>query len=554
MNKYIEIFCKNNKKKALIPFGKSLSEVYDDLKIELPYAVVAARVNNKIESLSYSLYRNKTIEFIDLSNESGMRVYVRSLVFVLFKAIIDLIPNGRLRVEHPVSKGYYCEITSNGEKISLEQLAEIKHRMRRIISQDIHYVSEDKPTSEAIEVFSKHEKQDNVDLLKTYKNYYTEYHTLDGLPDFYSGALLPSTGYLSIFDILPYLDGFLLQVPKRNHPVILEDIIVQDKLAGVFADHYKWCRIMGINNIGDFNSIDKCNLGDFIKVTEALHEKQISKTADFIANQQAKIKMVLVSGPSSSGKTTFTKRLSVQLMASGIKPLSLSLDNYFVDREKTPLDEKGEYDFESLYALDIEHFNEQLNQLLLGEEVRLPTFNFETGKREFKGNRLCLLPENILIIEGIHALNPTLTANIAEDVKYKIYVSALTTLSLNDHNWIPTTDTRILRRLIRDYKYRGYSAIDTLMRWSSVRKGEEKWIFPFQENADAMFNSSLIFELAALKKQAEPILLEVHHDSEAYPEAHRLLKLLQYFKPIPYGEIPATSLLREFLGKSGFRY
>lgn len=554
MGKYLEIICKNNQKKALIPYGRSLAEVFEDLKIELPYQVVAARVNNKIESLNYCLYRNKTIEFVDLSCESGMRVYVRSLVFVLFKAIVDLIPNGRLRVEHPVSKGYYCEITANGEKISFEQLAAIKIRMKEIIEQNIRFVSEDKPTSEVIEVFAKHNRTDNVDLLQTYKNYYTEYHSLDGLPDFYSGVVLPSTGYLSLFDIHPYYKGFLIQIPKRSNPIELEEIVVQNKLLEVFADHYKWCRIMGINNIADFNNIEKGKLRDFIKVTEALHEKQISKMADTIAERSKKTKIVLVSGPSSSGKTTFTKRLSVQLMASGIKPISLSLDNYFVDRENTPLDEKGDYDFESLYALDIAYFNKQLAELLNGEEIQLPTFNFETGKRMFKGEKLKLHNDNILIIEGIHALNPTLTSSIPSETMYKVYVSALTTLSLNDHNWIPTTDTRILRRLIRDYKYRGYSAIDTLKRWPSVKKGEEKWIFPYQENADAMFNSSLLFELAALKKQAEPILMEVHHDSEAYPEAHRLLKLLQFFEPFPYGEIPATSLLREFLGKSGFRY
>ncbi len=554
MGKYIEIICKNNGKKALVPFGMSLKEVFEELKIELPYTVVAARVNNKIESLNYAVYRNKTVEFVDLSCDSGMRVYVRSLVFVLYKAIIDCIPNGRLRVEHPVSKGYYCEITADGEKITSEQLTMVKQRMIEIINQDIRFVSEDKPTKDVIEVFAKHNKKDNVDLLKTYKNFYTEYHSLDGLPDFYSGVLLPSTGALKIFDVHPYYKGFLIQVPKRSNPIELENIVVQNKLLEVFSEHYKWCRIMGINNIADFNTIDKHKLRDFIKVTEALHEKQISKIADKISENDINVKMILVSGPSSSGKTTFTKRLSVQLMASGIKPIALSLDNYFVDREKTPLDEKGDYDFESLYALDIPFFNLQLEQLLQGKEIDLPTFSFETGKRYFRGEKLSLQHDNVLIIEGIHALNPTLTEHIPDNLKYKVYVSALTTLSLNDHNWIPTTDTRILRRLIRDYKYRGYSAADTLIRWPSVRKGEEKWIFPFQENADVMFNSSLIFELAALKKQAEPILMEVHHDSEAYPEAHRLMKLLQFFEPIPYNEIPSTSLLREFLGRSSFRY
>lgn len=553
-NQTIEIFCVNNNQKVNIPIGYNLIEVYKKLDVKLPYKLVAARVNNKIESLNYVLYRNKTIEYIDLSVETGMRVYVRSLIFVLYKAIYDLIPEGRLRVEHPVSKGYYCEITENGKKISLKQLEQVKQRMRELISQDIPFQAEYKPIAEVIETFRELKKQDNFELLKTFKQYYAEYQILEGLPDFYNGTLVPSTGYLSLFDIHDYYKGFLLQIPKREHPVVLEEIVLQDKLFEVFSDHRNWCRIVGINNLADFNTIDKNRLNDFVKVTEALHEKKIAQISDRIAQNKDKIKIVLISGPSSSGKTTFTKRLSIQLMASAVRPVCLSLDNYFVNRENNPKDENGDLDFESLYAVDLSFFNEQLNQLINGEEVKLPTFNFEKGKREFKGNALKLAEDSILIIEGIHGLNPILTENIPDNIKFKIYVSALTTLSLNDHNWIPTTDTRILRRVIRDYKYRGYSATETLLRWPSIRRGEEKWIFPFQENADAMFNSSLLFELAAVKKQAEPILTEVHQDSPAYPEAHRLLKLLQFFEPIQYKEIPGTSLLREFLGNSTFKY
>ena len=399
---------------------------------------------------------------------------------------------------------------------------------------------------------------DKVKLLDTSGELYSYYYTLEDTIDYYYGSLLPSSGYIRNFDIVKYDDGLLLRVPKRQHPQQLEEVVRQEKMLEVFKEHRRWNQILGVGTVGDFNVA--CNKGyatDLINVSEALQEKKISNIADEIyrkgKNGQG-VKLVLISGPSSSGKTTFSKRLSIQLMANGLKPYPISLDNYFVDRENTPKDEKGDYDYESLYALDLEFFNSQLQQLLRGEEVELPRFNFTTGKREFQGDKLKVDDHMILILEGIHALNPELTPHIPAENKYKIYVSALTTILLDNHNYIPTTDNRLLRRIIRDYKYRGYSAEETIRRWPSVREGEEKWIFPYQENADAMFNSALLFELAVMKDYAIPILRNVPNNKPEYSEAYRLRKFLEYFASVQDKELPPTSLLREFLGGSSFRY
>lgn len=549
----IEIICKNNNKRIKVLAGTTLSELKLLLEVNMPAPIVGALINNKLNSLETPIYRNKTIEFIDQSSESGLRIYVRSLVFVLYKAVNDLIPNGKLRIEHPVSNGYYCEISSNKQKISSEQLSAIKERMKEIINADIPFVQHYEPTSDIEQLFRDAHNSDCADLLHYKKEYYSVYYTLDGLPDFYPSLLVPSTGQLKVFDICPYFEGFLLQIPKKTNHKELAEIVEQKKMYEIFKEHRQWCRIIGVNNIADVNSIKRSDLNILIKVTEALHEKKIVQIADKIA-QNKNIKVVLIAGPSSSGKTTFSKRLSVQLAASGIIPEALSLDNYFINRESTPIDENGEHDFEVIHALDLPYLNSQLEQLINGEEVETPIYNFETGKREAKGKKMQIKEGQVLVIEGIHGLNPELTKTIPDETKFKIYVSALTTLSGNDHNWIPTSDTRILRRIIRDHKYRSYSAENTILRWPSVRRGENKWIFPYQENADAMFNSSLLFEFSAIKKQAEPILMEVGQNSNAYPEARRLLNLLQFFTPISYNDIPATSLLREFLGGSGFRY
>lgn len=553
----LQICCKNNNIIKNIPIGSSLLDIYNDFNLEMPYGVVSAKVNNRTEGLNFRVYNNKDVEFMDVRESSGMRTYVRSLCFVLCKAVEEIFPDGRILLEHPISKGYFCNLKI-GRPITLEDVSRIKQRMMEIIVEDIPYHRIECHTTEAVRLFSERNMMDKVKLLETSGSLYTYYYTLGDTIDYYYGSLLPSTGYLKVFDIVKYYDGVLLRIPNKNNPLILEEVIKQEKMLEVFKEYLHWLDIMELSNVGDFNVA--CNEGfatDLINVSEALQEKKISHIADDIYNRGKngdRVKMVLISGPSSSGKTTFSKRLSIQLMTNGLHPFPISLDNYFVNREETPRDENGNYDYESLYALDLKFFNEQLQALLRGEEVELPRFNFSTGKREFKGDKLKIHENTILILEGIHALNPELTPQIPDANKYKVYVSALTTISLDDHNWIPTTDNRLLRRIIRDFNYRGYSAQETISRWPSVRAGEDKWIFPYQENADAMFNSALLFEFAVLRRYAEPILNAVPRNCPEYSEAYRLLKFIKYFVPVQDKEIPPTSLLREFLGGSSFRY
>ena len=553
----LQICCKNNNIIKNIPIGSSLLDIYNDFNLEMPYGVVSAKVNNRTEGLNFRVYNNKDVEFMDVRESSGMRTYVRSLCFVLCKAVEEIFPDGRILLEHPISKGYFCNLKI-GRPITLEDVSRIKQRMMEIIVEDIPYHRIECHTTEAVRLFSERNMMDKVKLLETSGSLYTYYYTLGDTIDYYYGSLLPSTGYLKVFDIVKYYDGVLLRIPNKNNPLVLEEVIKQEKMLEVFKEYLHWLDIMELSNVGDFNVA--CNEGfatDLINVSEALQEKKISHIADDIYNRGKngdRVKMVLISGPSSSGKTTFSKRLSIQLMTNGLHPFPISLDNYFVNREETPRDENGNYDYESLYALDLKFFNEQLQALLKGEEVELPRFNFATGKREFKGDKLKIHENTILILEGIHALNPELTPQIPDANKYKVYVSALTTISLDDHNWIPTTDNRLLRRIIRDFNYRGYSAQETISRWPSVRAGEDKWIFPYQENADAMFNSALLFEFAVLRRYAEPILNAVPRNCPEYSEAYRLLKFIKYFVPVQDKEIPPTSLLREFLGGSSFRY
>ena len=557
MKQMLQICCKNNNIIKNIPIGSSLFDIYNDFNLEMPYGVVSAKVNNRTEGLNFRVYNNKDVEFMDVRESSGMRTYVRSLCFVLCKAVEEIFPDGRILLEHPISKGYFCNLKI-GRPITLEDVSRIKQRMMEIIVEDIPYHRIECHTTEAVRLFSERNMMDKVKLLETSGSLYTYYYTLGDTIDYYYGSLLPSTGYLKVFDIVKYYDGVLLRIPNKNNPLVLEEVIKQEKMLEVFKEYLHWLDIMELSNVGDFNVA--CNEGfatDLINVSEALQEKKISHIADDIYNRGKngdRVKMVLISGPSSSGKTTFSKRLSIQLMTNGLHPFPISLDNYFVNREETPRDENGNYDYESLYALDLKFFNEQLQALLRGEEVELPRFNFSTGKREFKGDKLKIHENTILILEGIHALNPELTPQIPDANKYKVYVSALTTISLDDHNWIPTTDNRLLRRIIRDFNYRGYSAQETISRWPSVRAGEDKWIFPYQENADAMFNSALLFEFAVLRRYAEPILNAVPRNCPEYSEAYRLLKFIKYFVPVQDKEIPPTSLLREFLGGSSFRY
>ncbi len=549
----IRIRCKNNKKSINIPIGSTLWEAYHDLDLHMPYGPVSAKVNNKVEGLHYRFYNDKDVEFLDVTSPSGMRTYTRSLFFVLVKAVKELFPGCQLRIDTPVSRGYYCNLRI-GRPLEENDVTAIRHKMKEIVEADIPFHRVQSPTEEAVEMFRKEGMHSKVKLLESSGTIYTHYYILGDTVDYFYGSLLTSTGGLKVFDVMKYYDGLLLRIPSRKNPKQLEEMVHQEKMLDIFREHHRWQEIVGVSTVGDFNRA--CQEGyatALINVAEALQEKKIVRIADDIYSRR-NLKLVLIAGPSSSGKTTFSKRLSIQLMANGIKPYPISLDDYFLDREQTPRDENGDYDFESLYALDLPFFNAQLQALLAGEEVELPRFNFQTGRREMSGKKLRLDENMILVLEGIHGLNPELTAQIEDCYKYRIYVSAMTTILLDTHNYIPTTDNRLLRRIIRDYKYRGYSALDTIRRWQSVRNGEDKWIFPYQEEADAMFNSALLFELAVIRNQALPLLELVPENVPEYSEAYRLRKFLRYFVPLSDDEVPATSLLREFLGGSSFQY
>lgn len=553
----LQIYCKNNNSTREFPEGSSLLDIYNGFNLAMPYGPVSAKVNNKVESLDFRVYYNKDIEFLDITSSSGMRTYVRSLFFILVKAVEELYPQGSISLEHPISKGYFCKLHID-RTIGLDDVQRIKQKMQEIIAADIPYTRTESHTEEVVRLFEKRGMMDKARLLDTYGQLYSYYYQLGDTVDYYYSSLVPSTGYIRLFDIVKYYDGLLLRIPSRENPTKLEEVVKQEKMLEVFQEYHRWNQILGISTVGDLNVA--CNHGhatDLINVSEALQEKKIAQIADEIThrNQDGKrVKLVLISGPSSSGKTTFSKRLSIQLMTNGLKPYPISLDDYFVNRNDTPLDENGKHDFESLYAVDLPFFEEQLTTLLNGGEVELPRYNFTTGKREMSGKKLRIDEHMILIFEGIHALNPALTPHIPNENKYKVYVSALTTILLDNHNYIPTTDNRLLRRIIRDYKYRNYSAEETIARWPSVRAGEEKWIFPYQENADAMFNSALLFELAVLKDYVEPVLRKVPNRCPEYSEAHRLLRFLNYFVSVQDKELPPTSLLREFLGGSSFQY
>lgn len=553
----LQIYCKNNNSTREFPEGSSLLDIYNGFNLAMPYGPVSAKVNNKVESLDFRVYYNKDIEFLDITSSSGMRTYVRSLFFILVKAVEELYPQGSISLEHPISKGYFCKLHID-RTIGLDDVQRIKQKMQEIIAADIPYTRTESHTEEVVRLFEKRGMPDKARLLDTYGQLYSYYYQLGDTVDCYYSSLVPSTGYIHLFDIVKYYDGLLLRIPNRENPTKLEEVVKQEKMLEVFQEYHRWNQILGISTVGDLNVA--CNEGhatDLINVSEALQEKKIAQIADEITHRDQdgkRVKLVLISGPSSSGKTTFSKRLSIQLMTNGLKPYPISLDDYFVNRNDTPLDENGKHDFESLYAVDLPFFEEQLTTLLNGGEVELPRYNFTTGKREMSGKKLRIDEHMILIIEGIHALNPALTPHIPNENKYKVYVSALTTILLDNHNYIPTTDNRLLRRIIRDYKYRNYSAEETIARWPSVRAGEEKWIFPYQENADAMFNSALLFELAVLKDYVEPVLRKVPNRCPEYSEAHRLLRFLNYFVSVQDKELPPTSLLREFLGGSSFQY
>jgi len=553
MEKLVKVHVLNNDRVVEVPIGSTIEEVYALSGVEIEHGPISANVNNKVEGMHYRVYKQKQVEFLDITSPSGSRAYTRSLFFVLCKAAHELFTPCKVSIDIPVSNGYYVNLNI-GRPVTLDDAGAIRRRMQEIIDAGYPIHRHETTTKEAIELFDSLHNRSKVKLLQSTGRLFTTYYDIDGYVDYYYGSLLTNTKQIYLFGVEKYFDGLLLRLPSREHPNELGEMTHQDKMFGIFKEHHQWQDILGLRTIGDLNeTIMNGYSSELIQISEALQEKKIAKIADEIAQRKG-IKLVLIAGPSSSGKTTTCKRLSVQLAVNGIHPVGISLDDYFLDRDKTPKDEKGDYDFEHLHALNLPLLNEQLTALFRGDEVELPRYNFQKGKSEWSGKKLQLKGNEVLVVEGIHALNPELTSEIPNDQIFRVYASALTTILLDNHNYVPTTDNRLLRRIIRDYKYRGVNAQETIRRWPSVRAGENKWIFPFQENADAMFNTAMLFELAVIKSQAEPLLEQVPEDSKEYSEAYRLLKFLRYIRPIPETQIPPTSLLREFLGGSSFNY
>ena len=552
----ITVYCKNIEESLKVPGGSTLAEIAASLGDRLPCRPICCRVNNKTENLGYAVYGPKLIEFQDKTAGSGPRVYTRSLCMMLYASVEAVIPGVKLTIEHSISHGYYCRL-SGYDDVPQELVDALKRHMQALAGADFPFERHQRLTSEVMEMFERQGLHSKAELLRTTRQLYTTYYTLGDVSDSYYGALAPSTGMIDVFDLKKYKEGFLLLPFDAQNPDSPASPIRQEKMYRAFTEYLLFNRIVGVRDVGELNTYTMHHdAADIVNVAEALHEKALARISDEITERYRSggARIVLISGPSSSGKTTTTKRLAIQLMTNLLRPQMISLDDYFVNRENTPRDADGDYDYESLYALDLDKFNADLTAILAGETVELPTYNFELGCRQYRGNKIKLEPGSILLIEGIHGLNPELTAQIPEQFKFRLYVSALTTLSIDDHNWVPTTDNRLLRRIIRDHKYRGTSAEETIRRWPSVRRGEEKWIFPYQENADAMFNSSFVFELAVMKDYAESILSGVPSDVPEYAEAYRLRKFLSYFRPISASLLPSTSLLREFLGGSSFRY
>ena len=554
MKQVIQIRCKNNKKTQKVAIGSTLFDIFSEIGLEMSHGPISCKVNNKVEGMHYRVYNSKDLEFLDMTSSSGSRAYTRTLFFVLCKAVKDIFPaSPDVIIDIPVSNGFYVDVRLDRE-LTEEEVGKLRNRMQEIIDAHMPIRRYMVPTEDAIALFQEKGDVEKVKLLKTSGSIYTTYYKIGDYVDYYYGTLLTNTSGLYLFGLEKYYDGMLLRIPSLKNPDQLGEITRQDKMFDIFKEHHRWQDIIGIRTIGDFNQAVAAGFStDIINISEALQEKKIAQIAEDIAQRKG-VKLVLLAGPSSSGKTTSCKRLSIQLAVNGLKPLQISLDDYFVDREKTPKDESGEYDYESIYALDLKLINEQFNALFRGEEVELPKYDFQSGKSKRSGKKLKMNDHNVLVVEGIHALNPELTSQIPDEQIYRVYASALTTILLDNHNYIPTTDNRLLRRIIRDNKYRGVSAQETIHRWPSVRAGENKWIFPFQENADAMLNTAMLYELAVIKMQAEPLLQLVPENCEEYAEAYRLLKFLKYFKGIPYNNLPPTSLLREFLGGSSFHY
>ena len=553
MEQTIKIRCTNNDTELYVPMGATLEEAFQQTGLNMIHGPINAHVNNKVEGMHFRIYKPKDVEFLDITSNSGLRAYTRTLFFVLCKAVHDLYHPAKVAIDIPVSNGYYVNLNI-GRPVTLDDARNIRLRMQEIINAAVPVHRHEVTTQDAIKMFTTLHTHSKVKLLKSVGTLYTTVYDIDGYYDYFYGSLLTNTSQLYLFGLEKYYDGLLLRIPSQQTPEELGEMVMQDKMFGIFKEHHRWQDILGMRTIGDLNeAIESGNTNLLIQVSEALQEKKIGRIADEIARKKG-VRMVLIAGPSSSGKTTTCKRLSVQLLTNGIKPVPISLDDYFVNREDTPRDASGDYDFESIHALNIPLLNEQLQALFRGEEIALPRYNFQKGKSEWSGKKLRLHDDELLVVEGIHALNPELTAEIPDEQKYRVYASALTTLLLDNHNYIPTTDNRLLRRIIRDYKYRGVSAQETIRRWPSVRRGENTWIFPYQEHADQMFNTAMLFELAVIKRQAEPLLEQVPESCPEYAEAYRLRKFLSYIRPISEDQIPPTSLLREFLGGSSFDY
>ena len=555
MKTIINITCENTHRDYDVELGTTLRDVKKIVFPENHHHILGALVNNQLQDLQFVVMNPLRVNFIDVTTLDGYSIYSRSLIFVLYQAVSQIFPKKTLRAEYYISNGIFCRIVDKDVRLTLERIAHLKDKMQEIIAGDYPIVREEIPTDEAIRIFKKRGLKDKAELMETRGKLFTSLYYLNDLPDYFYGTLAPSTGCLNVFGLVPYKDGMLLQMPDRSDPASLLPVIPQDKLFQIFSENRHWGKVLEVTDIGHLNKIVELKYtSPMIKISEALHEKKISQIADKIKTRHKKVRVILISGPSSSGKTTFSKRLAVQLMVNGIKPINLSLDNYFVNREDTLRDEKGEYDYESLDALDIATFTDNVQRLMQGEEVEIPKFSFETGQRYYDGEKLKISRQNVIIVEGIHGLNPKLTRLLPPESLFKIFVSALTSIAIDNHNIINPTDNRLIRRMVRDYKYRNYSALETLKRWESVLMGEQKHIVPYQEEADAMFNSALIYELGALKTQAEPLLREVTQQHPEHSKALRLLKFFSYIRAVPSREIPPTSILREFLGGSSFKY
>ena len=551
----LQIFCKNTGTAKEFPEGTSLQQMLPSFEFDRPYPIVSARVNNVSPGLKFKAYNNKEVEFLDVRDASGMRVYTRSLFFLLCKSAYDVFPGCKIFIEHQISNGYYCAVRRReARELSDADIEALKARMREIVAKDMPFHRFEVQVSEAARIFRERGQEDKVKLIETSGEVYMSYYTLGGTPDYYYGRLVPSAGFLQVWDILRFHDGILLQVPDRHAPDRVAPYVEQPKTFGMYAENLKWNLIMGLNNVGDLNQTSLERGTELIQVAEALQDKKIVQIAEEINKRfrEKKVRLVLITGPSSSGKTTFCKRLSVQLKACGLRPLSFSTDDYFVDREDTPRFPDGGYDFDNFETVDHDALQRDVLRLLDGEEVEVPEFNFVTGLREYNGKKLRLGRGSVLLVEGIHALNPRLTDRVPEEAKFRIFISTMTSISLDNHNSIPTSDNRLLRRIVRDYNSGAFTARQTISQWPAVCDAEEKWIYPYQENADMMFNSAYLVEFAVLRNHAEPILASIPKNAPEYAEAHRLLKFIHYFIPVPDKEIPSTSLLRAFIGGSSF--